>query len=351
MVATITTTKSDKTRPRSVRASVSYRPKNKISAIGTAEFNKYIESFQYVDVANGESDSVSVKLGNISMKWAAKWLPKKGDTLFANIIFENWRAAGQRDTMHCGRFCCDDRNFSFPENETAVINGVSCPENHSFRSTPRSKVWEKVTIYEIANTMIKQYGMELRYFGSSIKIQKTEQSDTDDCSFLNGLCNSYGLYMKIYNGRVVIYDIHQFESKPAVRDIDYSEVLDGGEYNSTLTGTYSGARIKYSVTQGKETKEESLLIGTTDRLLIVTEKADNWLDAYYKVWARIRAENRKAETLKLTLAVAGRPLWAATNINFKNAGWMSGKWFIDKVTHSVSATDGCTMQLELHRVL
>jgi len=348
MAGTITIEKIDG-GPRSARASISYRPKNAAAAIASADIDKHIESFSFTDVACSESDSMSVTLTNIGLVWASKWIPSKGDTLFASIIVDNWVTEGVRNTISLGRFCCDDRIFNFPDNATAVINGVSVPENHSFRSTPRTKTWEKITIQEISKRIASRYGMELRYFGGNIKISKAEQSDADDCSFLDSLCKKYGLYMKVYNGRVVIYKIREFELKDAVSTIDYSEVLSG-EYNSTLTGTYTGARIKYTVKVGKETKDKALTIGTWDRMLIVNEKADNYGDAYTRVWAKVREENRKSETLKITVAAAGRPLWAATSINLTNAEFMSGKWFIDKATHTIGASDGYTIALEMHRV-
>lgn len=349
MAGTIKQSKIESGLPRQARPVITYRPRSQKDPIGRAEINKYIENFTYVDVASGESDSMTMTLANTGLEWASKWLPKKGDTLYASIEADNFQTPGTRQTRSCGTFCCDDRGYDFPETATATISGVSCPENHSFRSTPRTKTWKNVTLYAMAAAMGKRYGMTVRYFGPVIKIANTEQSDADDCSFLNALCANYGQAMKIYNGLIVIYDIRTFELKPAVATIDYKDIIDGS-YNSTLTGTYTGARIKYSVKQGDKTLEKNVTIGTWDRMLIVGDKADNYADATRKVWAKIRAENRKAETLKITLAAAGKPLWAATSITITNAEWMSGKWFIDKATHTIGAADGYTIALELHKV-
>lgn len=349
MSGTIKTKKVDKTKPRKAWPSISYRPKNKKAKIKKAKINDYLESFTYVDAASGESDTVSFTLSNIGLTFAKKWLPKKGDTVYATIIADNWDKTGKETRMSCGRFCCDDRNFSFPQNLTATIGGVSVPENHSFRSTPRTKTWENISLKEVARQICARYGLKLAFYGEYIPLKKQEQSDADDCSFLNGLCKNYGYNMKVYDGKVILYDIYRFEKKKAVATIAYREVTDG-DYSSTLIGTYTGAKIKYTVHISKDkTEDRELVIGNWARMLVVGEKADSYDDALRIAKAKLREENRKAETLKITIPAAGRKLWAATNIRLTGAGIMSGKWFVDKATHSISATDGYTVSLELHR--
>ena len=345
MPGKITTDKAASGLPRQAWASVSYRRKATKQTIDESVLQKYIETFSYVDASSGESDSVSITLCNRDLIWIGKYLPKKGDTIYTNIYSKNWKKKGVQTKFECGTFCCDDRNYSFPEAGTATIGGVSVPETHAFRSTGRSKTWQGITMWEIANTLAKRYNMKLSYTAPVISVKKAEQSDEDDCSFLNKLCNDYGLAMKIYCGNICIYDIERFEKKPAVDTIKYAEILDG-DYNSTLTGTYTGVKMGY--TAGNS--EKTLQIGGGERILHLSDKADSYAEAVRKARAKLAAENRKAETLKVTVAAAGRKFWATSVINITEAGFLNGRWFIDKATHNVSASDGYTVLLELHRV-
>lgn len=340
----ISTKETDKSLPRQAWPEISYASKKANKTLSSGTIRKYIESFTFTDAAQGESDTVDLTLCNVDMAWASKWLPQKEDILYASIVTQNWDKAGVKNIIECGKFCCDDRNFTFPEAGTASISGVSVPETNAFRATQRNKTWQNITMWEIANTIAKRYWMQLSYNAPAIRVTKAEQSDADDCSFLNSLCNDYGLYMKVYRGKIAIYDVAAFEKKASVATISYKDIVDG-DYSSTLTGTYTGAKIKY--TSG--TTEKTLVIGWNKRLLNISEKADTYAEADRKARAKLRAENRKAETLKITL-VSGKQLWASSVITIKDAAAISGRWFIDKVTHTVSAGDGYSAQLELHRV-
>lgn len=339
--------KIDPTKPRRAEPSITYtHNKTKRKASVMAE---YIEGFTYTDPATGESDTASIDLCNADMAWADKYLPKKGDKFTAKIIAYNWDKAGVNSEFTCGTFCCDDRNFSFPTNSTATINGTSVPEKQAFRSTARSKTWKNITLKEIARRIAKRYKLSLFYQAATIKIKSMEQSQKDDCSFLNQLCSDYGLYIKVYRGKVCIFDAAKYEKKKAIATIDYKDVLSG-DYNSTLTGTYTGATIKYTKGTGKSKKECTYKTGSGNRILAITEKVDSLADAKIKAKAKLAAANREAETLRLTVAAAGKELYSAANITLKNAYEMSGKWFIDKATHKINATGGYTIDLELHRV-
>ena len=339
----------DTTSPRQATASITYDPTGRGSknTRNSSEMAKYMEEFTYTDPATGESDSASLELCNISMIWANKWLPKKGDKFTATIDTLNWSKAGTSNKFSCGTFCCDDRNFSFPGNATATIQGTSVPEKQAFRSTLRSKTWKNITIKEIARRIAKRYKLKLYYDAATIKVKSKEQSKKDDCSFLKDLTNEYGLYIKVYGGKIIIYDAARYEAKKSVATIDYNDVING-EYNSTLAGTYTGATIKY--TKGSNKKEYTYKVGSGSRILTLTEKVDNLTDARIKAKAQLAEENRKAETIKLTIAAEGLKLRASSCFTLKNAYEMNGKYFIDKITRKVGASGGYTVEIDAHKV-
>ena len=348
-MATTTIKKTaDRTRARRVNVSINYASRYKSARSDSGEMAKYLESFTFTDPATGESDSASIELCNINMIWADRWLPKKGDKFTARINTANWERPGISSAIDCGTFCCDDRNFSFPLNSTATINGTSVPEKQAFRSTQRSKTWKDITVREIARRIAQRYKLTLVYDAATIKIKSMEQSQKDDCSFLKELTDEYGLYIKVYAGKIIIYDAARYEAKKSVAVIRYDEV-ESGDYNSTLTGTYTGAVIKY--TNGSDKKEYTYKIGSGNRILTINEKVDSLTDARIKAKARLAEENRKAETIRLTIASPSRKFYASGCFTFKDAQEMSGKYFIDKVVHKVDAAGGYTAEIEAHKVV
>lgn len=348
-MATTTIKKTaDRTRARRVNVSINYASRYKSARSDSGEMAKYLESFTYTDPATGESDSASIELCNINMIWAGRWLPKKGDKFTATINAANFERPGISATISCGTFCCDDRNFSFPGNSTATINGTSVPEKQAFRSTQRSKTWKNITIKEICRRIAQRYNLTLVYDAATIKINSMEQSQKDDCSFLKDLTSEYGLYIKVYRGKIIIYDVARYEAKKSVAAVYYNEVISG-DYNSTLTGTYTGATIKY--TQGSDKTEYTYKVGTGNRILTINEKVDSLTDAKIKAKARLAEENRKAETIRLTIASPSRKFYASGCFTFKDAQEMSGKYFIDKVVHKVDAAGGYTAEIEAHKVV
>ena len=54
-----------------------------------------LSSFQYVDVASGSSDSVSLEVNDRERRWIGPWFPVKGDVLQPTIRTFNWTGEGQ----------------------------------------------------------------------------------------------------------------------------------------------------------------------------------------------------------------------------------------------------------------
>lgn len=334
-----------KDTPRKAKVNITYTPKGKAATRTAATMAEYEEGFSYVDAATGQSDTLSLKVCNKDLRWANKWLPKKGDKMTAKIKLYSWDAAGKDLSFSCGKFCCDDLSFSGPT-LVCTVGGVSVPEGQAFRATQRTYTWEKVTIQEIARKIAKRYGLSLHYDAGKITIASMEQNKQTDCEFLNKLCEDYGLYIKVYFGKVIIYDIDRYESKKAVATYSINDFQDWS-YNTTLTGTYTGATIKY--TKGDDDEELTLTVGSGNRMLNLTEKVDSLPDAQIKACARVNKENRQAVTMSATIK-ANLKIVAGVCIKIKGAYSLNGKYFVDKVTHNIEAEGAYTMALELHKV-
>jgi len=339
-----------KNTPRKATVKVTYSKKVKSKKAGRtkerpasvmAEFNK---GFTYQDPASGESDAISIILANTDMRWIKKWMPAKGDKLEAEIILENWKKAGKKKVFDCGKFCLDDLSYSGPE-LTCTIGGVSVPDGNAFRCTARNKTWKKSAIKEIASSIAKRYHLRLDYAAGAINTGTIEQNNETDSSFLRKVCEDFGIGIKIYRGKIVIYDKGEYETRKPVAILDRS-VLQDWSYNTTLTGTYTGASIKY--TSGKDNKEIMCVVGSGKRILNINEKAESLHEAELKACARVNSENEKAETMSVTI-MADIRITAGSTVKIAGLGHLNGKYFVDRVIHNIKAEDAYTMDLELHK--
>lgn len=328
-----------KNTPRKAKVNIKYANRK------ASTMAEYTEGFEYIDPATGESDEIKITLHNVGYKWANKWMPKKKDKITAKIVCMSWNKAGQKKTFNCGKFCVDDVTLSGPT-LTTTISGVSVPEGNAFRSTGRNKTWKKVTLQELAARIASRYHMQLSYTGPTIKLEAIEQSNENDCSFLKKICDSYGMAIKVYNGKIVIYDKGIYESRAPVATLNVAQLLDWS-YNDTLVGTYTGAEIKY--TSGSDNKDLTCKVGGGKRILFINEKADNLADARLKACGKVNTENEKAVTMTATI-MANTKIVSGSTIMIKGLYKINGKYFVDKVTHKIEAESAYTMDLELHKV-
>lgn len=294
------------------------------------DLSAYIESFSYEDSVD-ESDSISFSLSDRDLKWSRTWQPKKGDKISPSIILENWNCEGEKMTVVCGTFLVDDFSFSCPP-FSCTINGVSAPVNTCFKETENTKTWEAATVRLIASEIAGKYGLELVYESEDIQVAKTEQDKQADSDFLMQLCEKYGLGMKVYSSRLVIWDLKQYFEKPPVLTI-FPEMVSKWSYNSTMQGTYTGVKVSYTNPNNSQTVE--VMVGTEERLYKTSQKADNEADARRIGESILRNANRKEKTMKLTIPPK-MSLYATANVRLSGFGNLDGKYFIERISHSLS---------------
>ena len=322
--------------PRKVSLDISYKG-NKLDE----KIQERITSFSYTDVASGASDSISLSVENIDKKWLNAWFPEKGVSMTPKIIVKNWEKSGKKRTFKCGAFILDD--FSFNGRPMAgSIGAVSIPANTGFKATKKSKTWEDVTIEQIAEKIAADAGLELYYSAPSIKLDEVEQSDEPNSSFLYSLCEKYGLAMKVYNYKIVIFDEAAYEQKQKITKIDEKDMLEWS-YNSTIEGTYTGVKLSY--TSPSTNKTVSVTVGTTERLYEYNTKASSKYDAELQAKAKLRSENKKAKTLEIKI-MANADIIASGIIQVTGLGKANGLYYVDKVKHNIGS--GYTMNVSMH---
>ena len=301
-----------------------------------------IESMTYTDSAADNSDEISVTINARDEKWLAGWLPEKGATLRGRVYGLDWENEGDRRTMECGLFTLDDVEYSDAPN-TLSVSGASKPNESSFSETERKAVWKNTSVKRIGTTIAERYGLGFTYDAEDYDIDANEQDDTDS-SYYNKLCKTYGLVLKVYAKRLWVYDREAYKEKRAVRKFRRSEIKPGTlRYTTTLSGTCTGGNFTY--TNASKGIDIACGIGEGPRVKNYNERASSTADAAVKLCAALNNANHGA--VKLRFSVEG--CWdvsAATCIEIAGYGALSGKYFVDKATHSFTRSGGFTTALE-----
>lgn len=312
----------------------------------TDEIAGSVRTLTYTDVASGESDELSLSLQDRERKWMGSWAPKKGDHISASVEFQNWDGEGVGWGIYCGSFEVDDISMSGPPT-SCTIGAVSIPRSTAVNEEERTKNWEEVTVKEIAQEIASRAGISLHYEAEDIPVRSMEQDKQTDCKFLYSVCEKYGLAMKVFAEKIIIFDEAAYEAAPPVTDLKYEDFAAGYRYKSTLEGTYTGAKIAYS---DPITGEDHIVtVGGGDRIKEINEEADSASDAQKKAIAALNNANKNDTTFSGTVK-AKRELLASRCIRISGFGVPDGVYYLDKVVTKVSGGGASQQSIEAHKV-
>lgn len=312
----------------------------------TDEIAGSVKSLTYTDVASGESDELSLSLQDRDRKWMGSWAPRKGDNISATAAFHDWDGEGDSWSIYCGSFEVDDISMSGPP-PVCEIGAVSIPRSTAFNEEERTKNWEEVTVKEIAEEIASRAGISLYYEAEDIPVKAMEQDRQTDCKFLYAVCEKYGLAMKVFAEKIVIFDEAAYETAPPVAELKYEDFAARYQYKSTLEGTYTGAKIAYS---DPGTGEDHIVtVGGGDRIMEINEEADSAADAQRKAVAALNNANKKDTTFSGTVR-ARRELLASRCIRISGFGVPDGVYYLDKVVTKISGNGASRQSIEAHKV-
>lgn len=300
-------------------------------------------AFNYTDIASGKSDSVSITMHDIGNEWIGTNMPKRGASLGAAVVLTNWNSEGTQK-FNCGTFILDDISFS-GRPLSCVLGGVSVPAMDDFKSKPKTKTWEKTTIQNIASEIASAAGVDLVYDAGAVQIAELEQSRQTDSAFLYSLCDKYGLAMKVFNHKIVIFDFIKYEGSGAVLKLHEKDLLSWS-YNTTIDGTYTGVDLNY--TDPDNEKAINVTMGSGGRMYSLNTQASSRYDAELQAAAKVNAANRSVETMTISIR-ANVSIVASQCVEITGLGKASGKYFVDEIKHSIGSS-GYKMNLTMHKV-
>lgn len=314
-----------------------------------------LESVSYTDNASGKSDDITLTFCSRATDFLSSengFRFEKEHDLDVTYYLHNWITPGDQLRYHCGNFTLDTIQF-VGSPEQCVVRGVSTPVVESFTTEDISKTWGSVTLKQIALEMVQKYGMtDLFYWGEEPVIEKVTQDSKPDSTFLSEMCDEQGMFLKIYKKALVIFDKSLYEARDVSAAFQKSDIDGSYEWTESLVGTYTGATISYTVPRKKKKSKQqviSVTVGDPKRLLRISQKADSEAEAQRIAKAKINAENEKSCTIAFT-AMENPEVVASCNIEWKNMGIMDGKYFVNKVTHNISASGGSKMKVFGYRI-
>ena len=319
----------------------------------TTTLSKDLLSFNYTDNASGEADSIENSINDARRKWIEKWNFEQGDIIKANIVTINWRKEGETKRLPCGIFMVDEPEYS-GRPSVITLKGISTPANSNFMHTKRSKAWKNITIKALAKEIASRYGLQL-FFDSKTNpmLKKIEQSDAPDAAFFQQVCEDEGFAFKVTDQQIIVFNEKDYETKKTIATFSEngSTVLNYS-FKPTMTDTgYAGVSLKYYDSKNKKLIEYLYAIREIDpkkdKVYKINRRVANEEEAIRLARSTLRKKNKKQVTATLEL-VGDTRILASSTIELVGFGVFSGKYYVDKASHSLS---GYKTTLELHKVL
>ena len=234
---------------------------------------------------------------------------------------------------------------------TVSIKGVAKPSDQDFSEVKHNQTWEQATLQDIAATIAGRAGVALEYdAGINPTIQFQTQEDKTDQEFLQELASKHGITMKLYNQKLVLYEMEKLEQAGAVCKLKESDMLSWDGKTTLLDTSYSGVSAQYINTDGETMTYTYTGDGDkAPKIFKISNQMDNLSMAQKVAEAKYKELNRGETTFSCSLS--GNPALVSgicVELDAEDFGKFGGKYLIDGSTHTVSS--GYTTDLEMHRV-
>lgn len=249
--------------PRQIRGIITYNDKDISASLGP-----YLKAISYRDNMSGEADDLELTLEDRAGLWQSDWFPDKGAMLDVSLLSSAWSGLAGDETLRLGSFAIDEIESSGMPSEVS-IKAVSIPENNELRGVERSRSWEKTELQIIAKDVAEGAGMKLVYDTEENPVlDRAEQTEQSDLSFLMQLCRDQGLALKICEKQVIVFDEAKYEEaepllalvKPGAlyepdEKVLYLSAITGYRFQSKIRDVYRACHVQCQKGDTKETIE------------------------------------------------------------------------------------------------
>jgi len=316
----------------------------------TADLDPDTTGFSYTD-NSGENESefideISLTVQNRTKKWLYDWFPVKGDTITAKIVTSNW--LGELD---CGEFVVDDIDYSgYP----LVMNlkALSVPMSGDFSDNKKSDTWNKATLSEVAQSVGEKNGIPVEYEADyDPVIDFVSQTKMSDKNFLHTELKKYGLTLKLFSNKIVIYDMSEAEKESPNLVITENEIISFSAHTTIANTAYTSADVKYTdktgelVTYTKEIENDN---ASEEKKYTHNSRVKSVEEAERVATSVLREKNMEETTFDFSKPGDPRFISGIT-YEVKGFGRFDGIYLIDKAEHSLQG--GYTVNVSSHKVM
>lgn len=345
--------------PRQVIPLITYNGKDISESIAP-----YLLSLSYTDNLSGYADDVTITLEDREGLWAAGWFPDRGATLDIGLVASHWESlASDVEALDVGLFAIDSIEGSGPPG-IVEIKGVSIPEGNELRGVEKTRAWEKAELKTIANDVATGAGLKLIYEAEDNPVlDRAEQTEQSDLSFLLKLCEDNGLALKICKDQIVIFNETEYEKveptitivKPGTsyekeKNMRYIETITGYRFHAVTRDIYKACHVQCNDSDSGGNIEATFTDPnkTDGKMLQVKEQVKTVAEAENLAKKKLREKNQDEWTMTID-TMGNLYLLAATTVNVLGFGKFDGKYIITSAKHEVG--NGYTTSIDLRRCL
>lgn len=329
----------------------------------SADISKYLKSISYTDNLSGEADDLQITLEDKAGLWQSTWMPEKGALLDVMLQQKYWQTlSALPQSLRLGLFEIDEITSSGYPSEVQ-IKAVSVPDNNTLRGTERSRSWEKAKLQVIANDIASAAGMSLFWDTEENPVlDRAEQTEQSDLSFLYAICEDKGLALKISDKKIIIFDEAKYEAEKAKITIvkpgtvykkesgmKYLFVGTGYSLRTKIRDIYAACRVSYQQGSSKSNIEATYTAaGKNGKTLQVNEQVESVAEALNLAKKRLREKNKDEVTGSLNM-LGNFVLLSGVTVDLLGFGAFDGKYLITRASHDIGS--GYTTNIDVRRCL
>lgn len=329
----------------------------------SADISRHLKSISYTDNLSGEADDLQITLEDREGLWQSTWMPEKGALLDATLQQKHWeKLSALPQSLRLGLFEIDEITSSGCPSEVQ-IKAVSVPDNNTLRGTERSRSWEKAKLQVIANDIATAAGMSLFWDSEENPVlDRAEQTEQSDLSFLYAICKDKGLALKISDKKIIVFDETKYEADQAKITIvkpgtvykkepgmKYLFVGTGYSLRTKIRDIYAACRVSYQQGSSKSNIEATYTVaGKKGKTLQVNEQVESVGEALNLAKKRLREKNKDEVTGSLNM-LGSFILLSGVTVNLLGFGAFDDKYLITRASHDIGS--GYTTSIDVRRCL
>jgi len=317
------------------------------------DISRHVTNFAYADNYD-QTDDLRVSLSDRDKRWISDFFPETGDTLQASIMVFDWNRSGDNRTLDLGSFEIDDMDWD----GAVSISATAVPITGSGRSEKKHQTWKRVSLSAIAGDIASNVGVSLVYDTNVDPFYDVaDQIDKSDLEYLEELCKSDGLCLKVTDGQLIVFEESKYESEPSVTTIvrGSRNIIGEPRFRRRAKDVYRACEISHYDPKTDKLYRgyfEAPNVGDVGHTLVLREHFNGEGDDISlnrKSKARCRERNRSEWICDIDMK-GDIIYFAGTNVEYE--GWyrFDGKYHIANCVHTIG-DDGYTTSLHTRRCL